>query len=997
MTVRPNSIAGGGDAASYYAADNYYTGEQAGPSEWGGGGAEELGLSGTVDAGTFSEVLDGKLPNGAVIARGGNGERAPGFELTFSAPKSVSLVALIGRDERVMPAFAEAIRSTMAWAEERFGEVRSGKAGAVIEPGRLVYAIFHHDLSRKLDPQAHAHVVVANAAQRGDGRWVALHNPALWKHSSTIGAVFHADFRARLEQLGYRTEITGKHGQFEISGIPRAAIDAFSARREQILSRAAELGASGPKAMETIAVSTRDAKQAGDATVARAMWAEKAEVHGAAISAVVDAARGVERPRSVLSTVRAWGAALLERITHAFGPRPEPLLHGTDAVRRSGELASGYAVAAGVRHLGEREASFTYADLLKSSLDLAEKGATVRGIEARIERLREAGVLISGPRGSLHADRLTTRDMLVTEKALVAAAHGGVGQGTPILDAASVDTALDRAADRREVTLSAEQRVAAHAMLSGTNRIQVVQGDAGTGKSFLFELVREIGAEVGARMLVLVPQNKLLDDLTGRGLEVRSLASVLKEHGSRAGPAKPNEQLSALMKGKVVVLEETSMVSSRQLAGLFEVARNGDVAKLVLVGDVKQIPAVEAGRPFALLQEAGAPTVRLTENRRQKTDVLRDAASLAREGRVVAAFERLADKVQESAHPAGAAVVEYLKLLPEERDRTALLTSGHVLREAVLETVRAELLAQGKLGEDAVSLRSWDTLNLTREELRQIRHWAEGMRLDIYRHQSGLVPGSYEVGLIDRASGMLELARDGHTGLFDPKSLRSGGEGAALSVPGEIEVREGDRLVFTVSDLKRGMSNGAAVTLTAIDGDTLHLSGRDRNHVIGPDDPMRERLGHGAVINMHRAQGMTVDRAITVMDSRDRLLNSESLYYVLQTRAREDVSLHTDDKKALASAIEAHRGDVPHASDVAPELSLSGRERFDPATGELPRLDDPGASDRRQLDAMSAALRSIGSEPTKPAPEAIRQAPVPVKELIKEPEIEIDHDYDFDM
>ncbi|MDX7324758.1 AAA family ATPase, partial [Providencia rettgeri] len=96
-----------------------------------------------------------------------------------------------------------------------------------------------------------------------------------------------------------------------------------------------------------------------------------------------------------------------------------------------------------------------------------------------------------------------------------------------------------------------------------------------------------------------VPQNKLLDDLTGRGLEVRSLASVLKEPGSRAGPAKPNEQLSALMKGKVVVLEEASMVSSRQLAGLFEVARNGDVAKLVLVGDVKQIPAVEAGRPFA--------------------------------------------------------------------------------------------------------------------------------------------------------------------------------------------------------------------------------------------------------------------------------------------------------------------------------------------------------------------------------------------------------------
>ena len=148
---------------------------------------------------------------------------------------------------------------------------------------------------------------------------------------------------------------------------------------------------------------------------------------------------------------------------------------------------------------------------------------------------------------------------------------------------------------------------------------------------------------------------------------------------------------------------------------------------------------------------------------------------------------------------------------------------------------------------------------------------------------------------------------------------------------------------------------------------------------------------------MHRAQGMTVDRAITVMDSRDRLLNSESLYYVLQTRAREDVSLHTDDKSALAKGIEAHRGIVPHASDLAPELSASSQERFDPTTGELPQRDDPGASDRRQLDAMSAALQSIGKEPAKAPSEAVRQAPVPVRELVKEPEIEIDHDYDFDM
>lgn len=993
MTVRPVPIAGGGDAAGYYAADNYYTGEQEGSSEWGGEGADALGLTGKVEADVFADVLDGKLSNGATIPAGGNGERNQGFELAFSAAKSVSLVALVGGDERVVAAHAASVCATMTWAEQRLAQVRSGKGGSVIEPGRMVYAIFQHDLSRKLDPQLHSHVAIANVAQRSDGRWVALHNRALWKHSATIGAVFHAEFRARLEKLGYATEITGKYGQFEIAGIPRAAIEAFSSRRQEILAKAAELGLTSPKAMESIAVRSRDAKQAGAAIAARALWAEKAEAHGGTIRAVVEAARGAERPRSVLDAVRAWGSALVERVTQAFGPRSEPLLGGLDDVRRGADLASAYAVAAGVRHLGERAASFTAGALLQASLSLAEKGAEVRGIEARIERLRGSGILITGPRGGQHADRLTTRDMLATEKALVAAVRAGVGQGTPVLAPAAVDAALDRSAERRGVVLSGEQRAAAQAMLAGTDRVQLVQGDAGTGKSFLFELVREAGAEVGAGLLVLVPQNKLMDDLTARGLEVRSLASVLLAHGARSGSPKASDELAALMKGKVVVLEEASMVSSRQLAGLVDIARAGEAAKLVLVGDVKQIAAVEAGRPFALLQEAGAPTVRLTENRRQQTDLLRDAAALAREGRVGAALDRLGDKVRESADPARAAVAEYLALPQDERDRTALLTSGHVLRAAVLEAVRADLLVEGRLGPDAVTLPSWDKLNLTREELRHVQHWAEGMRLDVYRHQAGLAPGSYQVGMVDRASGLLELARDGDTRLFDPRSLRASGQGVALSVPGQIEVREGDRLVFTSNDASRGMTNGTAVTLTAIDGEALHLSGRDRGHVIKPGDPMRDQLGHGAVLNMHRAQGITVDRAITVMDSHDRLLNSQSLYYVLQTRAREDVTLHTDNRAALADAIEAHGGDVPHATDLAPELAVSGGERFELPTGELPARADPIVADRHLLDAMGVALRSIGREPAQPTQQPGREVPTLERELvIREPEITLDYD-----
>jgi len=437
------------------------------------------------------------------------------------------------------------------------------------------------------------------------------------------------------------------------------------------------------------------------------------------------------------------------------------------------------------------------------------------------------------------------------------------------------------------------------------------------------------------------------------------------------------------------------------------VVRVGEAAKLVLVGDVRQIASPAAGRPFALLQEASMPTVRLAENRRQQNDTLREAASLAREGRISDTVALLGERVCESADPAAAAVAQYLGLPPGERDRTALLTSGHVLREAVLGAVRDGLIAEGLLGPDVVTLRVWDNLNLTREELRQPRQWAEGMRLDIYRHQAGLAPGTYTVGATEWATGIVRLDRDGHTRYFDPRSLHHAGQGAALAVPGEIEVREGDRLIFTGEDKTRGMTNGTAVTLDRLEGGMLHLSGRGRDYVIAPDDPMRERLGHGAVLNMHRAQGITVDRAITVMDSHDRLLNSQSLYYVLQTRAREDMTLHTDDRVALVAAIESHRGDVPHALHLAPELSPSGGERFDPATGELAPagivLESAESRDACLLDAMSAALQAIGKDevimaPVMPVPEPVAVARgEPIEPSRKELEIEITRDFDMDM
>lgn len=966
MTVSPHAIAGAGAAAAYYAQDNYYTAGQEGPSHWGGAGAEKLGLKGTVSAAVFESVLEGRLPGGPTISGDGTGKRSPGFDLTFSPAKSVSLVALVGGDQRVIGAHERAVADTMRWVEQRLATARAGKAGAQsIATGNLVYAVFRHDLSRERDPQLHTHVVIANATQRPDGEWRAIHNRPIWSNAALIGSVYHAHLRAGLEKLGYRTELTGKHGQFEIGGISRQTIMEFSGRRSDILAKASELGLVSPQAMEAIALRTRAAKDVGDAEAARALWAEKADRHGAQIHGVVQEADSRKnRPRTVLDAIRTWGEALLDRVTRAFGPRPEPLLESAEGLRKGADLAAAYSVAAGVRHLSERQASFQHLALVKASLDLAERGATVGDVEARIESLRNHGVLIAGKKGTAHESRLTTRDIQQTERMLVKIAREGVGTGEALVEREPARIHLAEAARGMGITLSAEQENAALALLSGTNAIQIVQGDAGSGKSTLFALVDQVAKQVGREMLVLVPQNKLIEDLAEKGIAVRSLEAVLQSYGNRGGRPRLDEAGRNLLAGKLVILEEASMVSHRQMAGLFAIAQAAGAGKLGLVGDSLQISSPEAGRSLALLQDRGLPTERLSENRRQQTDQLRDAAALARSGDIGGVFAVLGDKVIESDDPALAAARQYLALTAQEREGTAILTSGHLLREAALEHVREGLIANGELGREAVTLRVWDSLNLTREQTRHIAYWAEGMRLYLYSAQAGLARGAYEVALVERSQGLVELVRGDAAFAFDPRDFDPGGKGASLSVPGEIEVREGDRLVFTATDHERGIVSRMQATCTVIDGQALQLAAGDRVVTLAEGDPLREHLGHAAVLNMHRAQGMTVENAITVMSSHDTLLNSESLHYVLQTRAREDLTLHTDDAQGLREAIESHSGDPPHATEIAPELSDREGGRWDPRTGELLEtssfagIQDIVSELKKSLSAMFAPVNS---------------------------------------
>ena len=942
MVVSVASVGSAAGAAAYYANDNYYTAEQSAElSEWGGDGAARLELFGKVDAEVFEQVLAGKLPNGATIS-GGAGEHVAGMDLTFSAPKSVSLVALIGGDKRVIAAHIQAVRTTMAWAEKNLAYARQGANGReTLATGKLVYALFPHDVSRAHDPQLHVHAVIANATQRPDGEWRALRNTELYKQNTLIGAIYNAELRASLEKLGYAVEVTGKHGSFEIAGIDRATIEQWSTRHGEIIALAKDLGIATPEGLHAIAERTRDAKTPMTHGELVRHWTGLAEERGLDLRPMVDVAREASPQRGLFDRVREWGRALIDTVTHAFGPRPEPLMRDAEPAPRGAALAAAYAVAAGVRHLTERQATFQPYELLRAALNLGSHGARIDGIEARVEALVARGVLLG--RNVDGVAHMTTRDVLRTEKELVDRALDGRGIATPLVPKEAATVGLAKAADARGIALSDEQARAALAVLSGQNRYQLVQGDAGSGKTTLFALLREVADKHGHEIVALTPQHRLAGELRAEaGLAVDTVASFLARHQRATGKGAPDAVAKAErdIGGKIVLIDEASMLSSRQMLGIMQIADNANAARLVLVGDAQQISSPEAGRPFALLQEQGAPAAHLSENRRQRDPAMREAVAAARQGNIQRAFDVLGGMVKESASPAQSGAAAWLQLSPKDRARTAIFTSGHALRTEVLDRVRAGLIKEGALGSEVIRLRTFENLNLTNEQMRQLSSYAPSQRLDVFQRQSraGLERGRYEIGRIDPKTGEVELKRGDKVHRFNPESLATNGKGLALSSPAEIEVRAGDRLIWTTNNRELGIANGSPVDVLRIDRGGITLRDAEATRTLAPGNPLRESLTHGLVLNMHRAQGLTVDSAITVMDSHDRLLNSKSLFYVLSSRAREHLGLHVDSKSGLAEAVGKHSGDVPHAQDVGLDVRSSKGAEQEASTG-APKLE----------------------------------------------------------
>ncbi len=955
MVASIGAVASPSQGASYYERDGYYAKdapEHLAVSAWAGGGARSLDLSGPVDPDIFQAVLEGEVPDGSGQRLGrriGNGEieHRPGRDLTFSAPKSVSLAALVGGDARIVKAHDRAVLRALDWFEKNAAEtrMRDPVTGQLVraKDQKPVIATFRHETSRNLDPALHTHSVIANMVQGADGKWRTMANERLYGAKMLLGALYRNELAGELKKLGYEIEKSHADGRFEIAGVSRKIVEAFSTRRAEIEAAMESRGlgntADNPHLARRAALMTRSAKRDVDREALRGTWAEQAKELGFDAKALVARAKtqaktnnldapGGERARA--KSAEKEKSAPMHRQFDLFA-----LADQADPARA--------AVAYALAKLSERNAVFAKKDLLASALAHRPGLSSLYDIERVVQTLRREGQLKDT---ALLPDGLTTSKAVAQERETIALMRAGEGRGRALMRGWAVDRHL------RNGPLTAGQQAAVKLILSAKDRVVGVQGYAGVGKTRMLERARGLADKKGWRMIGLAPSASAVRTLSAEsGIESETLQRFLaKNAGVAEGrlTKKGAREMRADFAKTVLVVDEGSLASTVQARDLLKIAQKLRIPKLVLVGDAKQLDGVDAGKPFAQLQQAGMQTAKMDEILRQRDPDLKAAVEAALAGDIGKAFEKLGKNVAEvkADNIAGAVAARWLRLSAKDRERTGVMAPSHVLRAGINAHIRERLIREGRIAGPALATQRLVSKGYTNEEKALASNYAPGDTVAFHRayKRIGVDKGEERrVARVDHKGNTVHLeGNDGKTVAWKPSEIggRKGGTEVYCAEP--IELRAGDRVRWTRNDRNLGVVNSGVAEVTGVrNGRVTFQTEEGRGITLTRGDPQLRHLDHAWASTVHAFQGRTVDRVIAAMEARHPQLTTAKSFYVEISRARDRAELVTDDAKTLRERLEAVTGERISALEAIGERVKKPAREPQAKTTPEPELPTP--------------------------------------------------------
>jgi conjugative relaxase-like TrwC/TraI family protein len=817
LTIRAMSDGKGYSAHHLEHNDYYAEGERVG-GEWHGRGAELLGLSGEVRAEDFEAIRQGLDPrtneflrvrqsadrmaaDGTTLAQGRSL-----YDFTISAPKSVSVMAILGEDARLMEAHRNAVKEALNEMETKAASrIRKGDANGDRTTGNLVAAVYQHDASRELDPQLHTHAVAANLTFDGyEGRWKALQASAIYEQRAYLTEVYRNALAREVRALGYeidnRRDAKGRDSGFEIRGVPEELLERFS-RRSQQRDRAIEdfISKNGRKPTDNeVAVLVRESRAAKLIEISTAALREKQQARLSADE---------ERMLAGIRTSREVTTRLLE-------PSGGSLTYATDHIFERISVAPEHEIFTEALRHG------------RGRIRLSELKGELTILESSEQILR-------------NGTEIATAESLARERSMIAAINSGVGVFEP-LGGGRVFMASDR--------LRPEQKHAVDFVLQSRNRAVSVSGAAGTGKTATLQELQRGLIDAERAVLAVAPTMSAVEELRKVGFaNAVTLERLLQD-----------SKMQTELNRAVVILDEAGMVSARQMSDFLCLAEQRSL-RIVFSGDTRQIQSVEAGDALRILEkESRLKTVSLTQVQRQSRKAYRDAILELRRNP-----ERGFGKLDSIGAVREVPSVERAQVVAEAfataSERTSLVVCAtHDEIERVTEAIRDSLKQRGEL-QRGVTLHSHVSLSWTAAQKADLRNFKPGQVLSFHRAVKGISKNATATVVRVQTDGVMIRTSAGEERRITGKQSKS----FDVMKARQIEVAPGDRLLLTANRREPGrrITNGELATVSAVDAEgRIQLDD-------GRTLPVNYRsFTHGYAVTAHRSQGKSVDSVIISAD-----------------------------------------------------------------------------------------------------------------------------------
>ncbi|MFD1000202.1 MobF family relaxase [Ohtaekwangia kribbensis] len=862
--IRMIQSSSAGHAKAYFndalLKSDYYLDDQELAGRFLGRLATRIGIEGTVDKETFYSLCDNINPktNEHLTPRTIS-QRTVGYDINFHCPKSVSIIHVLSKDNHILEAFKACVHDTMLDIEAD-SKTRIRKAGQYNdrETGELAWAEFIHQTARPVDDSMpdmhlHAHAYVFNATwdekekqiKAGQFRDIKRDMPYYQER-------FHKRLADHLVKLGYQIKRTDK--AFEIEGVPQKVIDLFSKRTDEIGRVAKEKGITDAKELDGLGARTRSKKQKGH-TMTELKEAWRKQIREAGGMGKEDGGKAIRYAK--------------ERQLDYIAPE-HCVDHALSYCFERASVASGRRIlAAAYRHAMGREVS------LAGITEAFEK-------DARIFQVKEAN----------NRFVCTTKEVLAEEKRMIALANAGKGKLKPLyLEVPFID-------------LKGEQHEAARHVLTTPDRVSIISGRAGAGKTTMMKELNFLISQTHKEALYVAPTSE-----ASRGVlryegfkEAETVAKLLLD-----------KKLQEKLRNNVLIVDEAGLLGTKDTTSLLDLVTKRN-ARIVFVGDTRQHTSVVRGDALRILNTVGGiRTAEVSRIFRQKNKDYREAVQDLSEGKIKDAFEKL-DKLQaiktiDKEKPNETLVNDYLATI--QQGKSALIISPtHKQGDVVTQAIREKLREAKLIGKREINVTRFVNLNLTEAEKNDSRNYNEGHVLWFNQNAKGVKRGT--AWAVNKVHGdLLEIKND---------------EGKTTNLPieynkkfevyrkTEISLSKGDKIRITREgfDVKnRRLINGQTLEVLSVSkkGNIKVRNSVSKNTYTLSKD--HGHLAHAHSITSHASQGKTVDEVFISQPAATFPATDMKQFYVSVSRGKDRVHLYTDSKDEL----------MEHASEMGERKS----------------------------------------------------------------------------